>query len=265
MPSHEENIIEILRRRGPSLPVEISKELGLDSFLTSAILSGMASSRKIRMSYKRIGSSRLYFLEHQYESARKILLSHLSIQEKNVLNRIKSSGFLREEDLTPHEKFFIKELYDFVIPTKINGIPGFKYYAIPDSMIKIQKEEPALFQKEEKIEKKERPKQEVSNFEDKVINYLKNLGSEIIDKKVIRKGKEFNFIISIKTPLGNQIYHVKAKNKKKITESDLSVAYTEGMRAKKPVIFISNGTLSNKAKKFKEKNVGELLHYIKIS
>ena len=49
---------------------------------------------------------------------------------------------------------------------------------------------------------------------------------------------------------------VVARSKKKINDSDLTLAYSKGSKMKLPVIFISPGGLTKKAEKYLEENKG---------
>ncbi len=52
-------IIALLKIRGPSLPVHISKEIGLSSIFAGAFLSELASSKEIKISNMKVGGSPL--------------------------------------------------------------------------------------------------------------------------------------------------------------------------------------------------------------
>ena len=59
----KERIINFLREKGPNFPSAISREIGMDSIFTSAFLSELASEKKIKISYMRVGSSPVYYLK----------------------------------------------------------------------------------------------------------------------------------------------------------------------------------------------------------
>ena len=66
----------------------------------------------------------------------------------------------------------------------------------------------------------------------------------------VKKKIEFDFVIEVPSPLGNLIYFCKAKNNKRISNSDLSNAYVQGQLNKLPVVFLSPGELAKPAKIF---------------
>src|SRR3972149_9456834 len=61
----KEQIIKIIQRRGPSLPIHISGEIKQSMLFSSALLSAIVSEKKIRMSKMSVGSSPLYFIPGQ--------------------------------------------------------------------------------------------------------------------------------------------------------------------------------------------------------
>jgi hypothetical protein len=66
----------------------------------------------------------------------------------------------------------------------------------------------------------------------------------------VKKKTEFDIIIEVPSPLGSLVYFCKAKNNKRISNSDLSNAYVQGQLKKLPVVFLSPGELAKPAKVF---------------
>ncbi|MFH1072773.1 MAG: hypothetical protein V1743_05065 [Nanoarchaeota archaeon] len=120
------------------------------------------------------------------------------------------------------------------------------------------KEEPA----KEKAKQKPR-KEKTSLFLEQVNAFFAQNLIEIIETNIIKKSSEIDFIITVPSAIGKAQYYCKAKSKKSITEGDLSTAYVTGESKKLPVLFLSNGTLSKRAKEmlakeFKRMNVQEI-------
>jgi len=85
-------------------------------------------------------------------------------------------------------------------------------------------------------------------FLSKVVWYFKKSEIEIIEKNVIRKKSEIDFIIKIPSPVGTLKYYCKARNKAKINDRDLSSAYVQGQMKKLPVLFIYASDITKKAR-----------------
>jgi hypothetical protein len=96
-------------------------------------------------------------------------------------------------------------------------------------------------------------------FYDNVIKYFTEKNVSIVKQNIVTKNRELNFIIHIPTSLGNLKYYVIARNKKKLNDADLSLAYHQGSDYKLPVIVIGTGEITKKAQKYIEENIKGLL------
>jgi len=81
---------------------------------------------------------------------------------------------------------------------------------------------------------------------------------EIISKELIKKDKEFDFIAAVPSNVGNLKYYIKAKDKPKINESDLSLALSEGHSKKLPTLVLAPAELTKKAQDLIKKHQGML-------
>lgn len=95
---------------------------------------------------------------------------------------------------------------------------------------------------------REELEQEKDVFFKKIKEYLYNNDIDIIDYKIIRKKSDIELSVAVPSRIGSQEYYCKAKSKKKINDGDLSSAYVSGQAKKLPVIFITTGELTKKAK-----------------
>ena len=111
--------------------------------------------------------------------------------------------------------------------------------------MKQQEEEPQqeLIQQEVIKQKKHQPISE--GFEQRVIEHLAEKNIKIDKRDVIRKGKEIDFLATIDTALGEQKVFIKAKDKKKINDSDLAL-----IRSIYPLVLLTSGELTKKAEEF---------------
>jgi|TARA_B100001971_G_scaffold214815_1_gene254548 hypothetical protein len=75
----------------------------------------------------------------------------------------------------------------------------------------------------------------------------------IIEKYDTKKGSETDFIIGLQTTIGNIKYFCKSKNKKKISDSDLSTAVIQAQSKNLPLLFLTNGDLTKKAQEMLNK------------
>jgi len=88
----KENIISIMKRRGPSLPVHVAKETGLSILFASAFLSELIADKRIKYTEMKVGSSPIYFLNEHAPMLEKFS-QHLSSREKDAFNLLKEKRF----------------------------------------------------------------------------------------------------------------------------------------------------------------------------
>ncbi len=246
-------VINYLRNKGPSLPVEIGKAIGYDSLLTKAVLTELINKGLIKHSIRPIGGSLLYYLPGQEELMRKRLLIDLSIGERQVLNNLARIGEARLSELTPHDRAFIKRLSDFLIITRINNDYIIRHYNY--KQIKPQQSIKPTISNQTIITNQK------NDFNQKAINFIKSIG-QIINKNKLR-GKDYEYTIRLNKPLTQEVI-IKVKDKKTITENDLSNAFTQAITNKKPVIIITNGQLSRRTEKWRKENTGSIVTIIRL-
>ena len=93
-PNIKENILRLIKQKGPSLPVPLSRELYQSSLFVSAFLSELVSERKLKMSSMRVGNSPLYFVPGQKPMLAKFF-NYLNNKEKEAFNLLKEkNGFI---------------------------------------------------------------------------------------------------------------------------------------------------------------------------
>ncbi len=127
-----------------------------------------------------------------------------------------------------------------------------------DEVDKVESEKPKVVQ-EKLIEKTEKNNVQEDFFET-IMNFFKQNDIYVISQSIVRKGREFNFVVDVPSSLGKLRYFVKFKNKKKIGDSDFLAAIEEANKQKLPVLFLGNGELNKKAQKYLDENVsGQLV------
>jgi len=125
-----------------------------------------------------------------------------------------------------------------------------------------EEEEQSLLEQEEKetLLIQDQPKEREKDFEKTIISFLNKKEINIIEKQTIKKNRELNFVVKIPSNVGDLIYFVKAKNKKKVNEGEILLAFTEGQNLKLPTIYVTNAETTKKAINYMEKNMKGLLY-----
>lgn len=111
----------------------------------------------------------------------------------------------------------------------------------------IQQEKPLIRLKDKKEKIREK-----SDFVVKVVNYLIKEDIELVEEKEFKK-KEFYGICRVDSHLGKIEFLIIAKDKKKVTESDLTIAAQYSNNYKMPALFLSTGDLDKKAVEYLNK------------
>ena len=276
-----ERIINILREKGPSLPIHVAKELEMSSLFISAFLSELSNQRRVRMSHLRVGGSPLYYLENQ-EELLEPYHKYMHPKEAETFLLLKKKKVLKDSEQEPATRVALRSIRDFAIGFKVNEEIFWRYILVSEKEArellsprkeKVEREEEKKKEekKEEKIRKKvekvrekegnefknplviqaERSKKQKpkSNFVLKVIDFIRKKGLEIVEE-LDYKAREYNCKILIKSELGNIIFLTQAKDKKIISETDLKKLLSNAQSIPLPAFILYTGDISKKAKEY---------------
>ena len=296
-----DKILEIVKAKGPVLPVQIAKEIGSDILMASAHLAELTASRKLRISAIKVGGSPLYYLDGQEAMLQKYIVN-ANDKEKKAYDMLNENKVLRDSEQEPVIRVALREIRDFAIPLNVkynnNREIFWKWHLagneeaeqiiksklkiiekpVTEPLEKIQNQEikPAKiedfrgtenakhFPVEQKIEEKpietlqkgvkqkKEPRKHKSRDKDDI--FLKDVAKFfeknkiiILSSEVVKRNSEIDFVVEIPSVVGSLQYYCKARNKKRISDSDLSNAYVKGQLKRLPVIVLSPGDLSAKA------------------
>jgi hypothetical protein len=115
----KDKILSTMRFRGPSLPTQIAKTLGVSSLFASAFLSELKDDQKVKTSDMKVGSSSLYYLPGQ-ENMLENFVVHLNQREKEAFYLLKKEGLLNDAEQAPVVRVALRAIKDFAIPFKYN-------------------------------------------------------------------------------------------------------------------------------------------------
>ena len=87
-----------------------------------------------------------------------------------------------------------------------------------------------------------------NGFYDSINNFFSKTKIIKISENIIKKKKEYNFVVEVPSNVGKSRFFVYCKDKKKINEGDLSTAFVKSQSKKLPLLYLSSGELSSKAK-----------------
>jgi hypothetical protein len=270
-------VFELVKQQ-PVLPIEVASKLGMDSFLAKAYLDQLVETGQIKATSEKVGGVSVYFTPNQEiiaDTKVKKLLGikptaknfAVAVPQSAEIEKKRAEFMIRLKDIEKKEKQLAerKAKLQVVKPkkAKVEHKPEIKIIEEPKPEIKeapkveIVEVKPVLEVKEEEKPKPsllEEAKRfiigEPSTIVEASLAWLAEKGAEIISKEMKKRGKEAVIAASIPSSIGPMPFLVFVLNKKSITEADLSIAYSEGVQKKFPVIIASKGKLTKTAKTY---------------
>ncbi len=92
-------------------------------------------------------------------------------------------------------------------------------------------------------------------FLEKIANFLKTKDISIKKAEVKKKASEIELILLVPSAVGQIEYYCRAKNKKSISDADISAAYVQGQLKKLPAMLLTTGDVTKKAKELLSKDI----------
>jgi len=127
-------ILSILESGGPSIPVRISKAIGMDPVFASALLAELLSAKTIKMSNMKIGASPMYLIPGQ-EQRLEEHIGHLKSGEKEAYIKLKERKLLSDEEEAPAIRVALRNLKDFASAFKFKDKIMWRYTFTPQEEI----------------------------------------------------------------------------------------------------------------------------------
>ncbi|MBI4155361.1 hypothetical protein HY498_04740 [Candidatus Woesearchaeota archaeon] len=272
------DVYQFVLTNGPIIPVQAAKNFKIDIMMTSAYLSELVAEKKLYVTkFLKIGTSPLYYAQGQ-ETKLKDFYSHLPQRPRQITEVLETNKILRDIALEPWQRVALRETIDFAVPIKVITDKEeifWRWYLLPqeeaENIIK------AFLNPQEKLEKPlesqniqttleikdkikvGRKKTTTSDFEKEILEYLNKKELKILNSKIIRKGVDIEYDSEMNSNIGKINICIKAKNKKKINESDLGLVLNLTNEKKTPVLFLTNGILVKKAEKYLQQNKGLII------
>ena len=130
-----DKILEVVKAKGPVLPVQISKEIGSNILMASAHLAELTASNRLKISTIKVGGSPLYYLPGQ-ESMLQRYVTNMNDKEKRAFDLINQSKILRDSEQEPVIRVALREIKDFAFPLNVthnnNKEIFWKWYLTPN-------------------------------------------------------------------------------------------------------------------------------------
>ncbi len=314
----KEEVLAIVKNKGPITTTGLKRELKVETYLISAILSELVNSKVIKLTNVKKGTGIFYYAPGQ-ETKLEGLTNYLNPKDQDTVKLLKQKKVIEDKTQELFTRVSVRKIKDYAIPINIRISKDevrlfWKYFLISDDEAKavireilrpfvgtkpkvqdkIKKVKPIINKTTELKDKsfdhpikklnktKENKEQQRTlqpiekeekvtnpNIDEKLIGteFYENLEQRFYNKgitiesaKQIRKGKELDLILLIKTSLGRSRYYAKYKSKKRCNDADISTAVVIAQSKNLPAAFITTGEIAKKTKE----NINTLFHNVMI-
>ncbi|MBI2575170.1 hypothetical protein HYV82_04775 [Candidatus Woesearchaeota archaeon] len=117
----------------------------------------------------------------------------------------------------------------------------------------------------DETKKRRVPKQKAEeSFAEQVNEFFSRKNITAMSEQVIRKDSEIAYLVKVQSAVGEITYFCFAKKKQSCSESDISYAYAQGQIKKLPVLFLTTGELTKRAKELLQTSEFSNVAYVKI-
>ncbi len=162
----QDEILNIIGRKGPLLPSVLAKEIGTDILIASAHLSDLVDKKKVFVSNTKVGGSPIYYIEGQ-KSRLQDFVSNLNDKDQETFQFLKEEKILRDDKLDQLKRVSLRNIKDFAVPLQVtkgnDKILFWKWYLISNQ----EAESLIKHRLEGKTEKKEAENQNASREKEK--------------------------------------------------------------------------------------------------
>jgi len=163
----KEDILNVVKNKGPVTPTEIKRELNAETYLISAILSELVNSHIIKTTSVKKGTSIFYYLPSQ-EPKLESLISFLNEKDQRTVHLLKEKKVLEDKSQELLIRVSIRKIKDYAKPINIRISEDevklfWKYFLVSDEEAKSVIREilrPFIEKKQEKIKEKSKPQEQ---------------------------------------------------------------------------------------------------------
>lgn len=199
----KEKALQIVRTRGPILPVQLTKELGINVLMASAILSELVDTKVLKLTYLKIGSSPMYYVVGQ-EPKLQMFRDKLNDKQQIAFDMLSRNKVLQDREVEPVIRLSLRDMKDFALPLQVTSGSFseifWKWYLISDSeaepiikekLNKIQKTMPKEPIKEREIQNEiSKVEEELKKIEEKQKPIEQKVKEDLKAKEIARETKE---------------------------------------------------------------------------
>jgi len=163
------------------------------------------------------------------------------VEEKPKVQKVEEKPVKKEEPKKAEEKKEIVKKETPKIEEKKVEEDNKEESKIEENKESIKAEGPKLTTPKTNIEPSD-------DFLMQIVDYFRQNNINVLNKEIIKKNSDIDFVVEMSSVVGTLRYYCKAKSKKRVGDGDLSSAFVQGQLRKLPVIFLTYGEPTKKAK-----------------
>jgi len=131
-----EDVLDLLKQRGPIVPTDLRKNLQADTFLIGAVLSELSSRGLVKVTSIKKGGSPFYYLPGQEEFLESLTV-YLHEKDQNTVDWLKGNGVARDDELEMFKRVSLRKVKDYAKPLKARTKEGqeilfWRYYRVQE-------------------------------------------------------------------------------------------------------------------------------------
>lgn len=111
-------VLDFVKRWGPILPVQISKELNTNIIFAGAMLSELVAKNLVLVTSTKRGGSPFYYVKGQ-EARLQGIASNLSGKEKEAYEVLKEKKVIKDKEASPWLRVAIRSISDFAVQLNV--------------------------------------------------------------------------------------------------------------------------------------------------
>ncbi len=245
----KDKVLAVVRKEGAVLPVHVASQLGMDSLLASAYLQELVENGALQKSPRRVGTSFIFYAPG-HEKKAKIMFKEATSHAQTVRTYSQAIPKNATPELLQKQKDFIEIAKKL---QKQHTAPKSVSRPIPRPVQTIPRFVPQTPHSAPEIEVKPDFSLPETTFLDEGMEWLRMNDIEIVEE-IARKKKQIELVVQTPSNFGKIKLFVSIKDKKSITENDISIAQSRAISRGLQAAIISNGKLSKSGEKF---NVSE--------
>jgi septum formation inhibitor MinC len=134
-PVSRDNILQLLKTRGPMVPNDIKKIIGGDTIILGAMLAELSARKLVKITHVKRGGSPFYYVPVDIASL-ETCFQYLSEQEQSLIEFLKREKVVQDNQLEVYHRALLRQLKDFAKEFKANTTQGeilfWRYFLVSD-------------------------------------------------------------------------------------------------------------------------------------